>query len=96
MRKPFYLVALASGRSIAIIQADDPSEAHKRAATLIPTLRLTFDAYSESWTIQEAQGPFRCAVFADGYFKLMHEDQEPPDYVFLENDEPVSHPSKHH
>lgn len=71
MRKPFYHVSQAeSQRSIAVVQAEDMSEAYKRASLVLPSLALPFDPLAENWVIREAQAPYHCAVFAEGYFQL--------------------------
>ena len=74
MKKPLYEVLQAkSRRPIVIVQAEDIPQAYQRASLVLDSLELPFDPMSENWTIREAAAPFHCAVFADGFFQLMHE-----------------------
>lgn len=74
MKKPLYEILQAqSRRPIVIVQATDFSQAYQRASLVLDSLDLPFDPMSENWTIREAAAPFHCAVFADGFFQLMHE-----------------------
>lgn len=74
MQKPLFEVLQAvSGRPIVIVQADDIRQAYQRAALVVDGLDLPFDAMAENWTIRQARAPYSAAVFADGYFHLLHE-----------------------
>lgn len=74
MKKPLYeIVQAQSRRPIVIVQAADIPQAYQRASLVLDTLELPFDPMSENWVIREASPPFHSAVFADGFFQLMHE-----------------------
>lgn len=74
MKKTLWEVSQSvSGRSIVIVQADDMQQAIQRTSLVVGTLDLPFDPMAENWTIREAKSPYTAAVFADGYFQLIHE-----------------------